>query len=313
MSYAIVFPGQGSQAVGMLAALAARYPAVGETFAAASAVLGYDLWALVQGGPAEALNTTTRTQPALLAADVAVWRVWCAAGGPRPAVLAGHSLGEYAALVAAGALAFETALELVALRAEAMQAAVPAGEGAMAAILGLDAEEVRQVCEEAGRGDVVEAANFNAPGQVVIAGRSAAVARALDNAKAHGAKRAIPLAVSVPSHCRLMQSAADKLALRLATVAFEAPEIPVIHNVDVAEHRLADDIRHALALQLYRPVRWSDTVECMVRQGVTHLVEAGPGKVLTGLAKRIDRRLAAMPANDPENLAAALAAAREYA
>jgi [acyl-carrier-protein] S-malonyltransferase len=227
--------------------------------------------------------------------------------------MAGHSLGEYAALVAAGALAFETAVELVALRGEAMQAAVPAGEGAMAAVLGLDAQEVPRICEEASRGDVVEAANFNAPGQVVIAGHAAAVARALDIAKARGAKRAIPLAVGVPSHCRLMQSAADKLALRLATVAFEAPEIPVIHNVDVAAHRLPDDIRRALALQLCRPVRWSDTVAYLARQGVTGLIEAGPGKVLTGLAKRIDRRLAAMPANDPENLPAALAAAREYA
>ncbi|HXH04002.1 MAG TPA: ACP S-malonyltransferase [Candidatus Competibacteraceae bacterium] len=307
---ALVFPGQGSQSVGMLAEIAASRPEVRVTFAEASEVLGFDLWQLVQDGPEDNLNQTHNTQPAMLAAGVALWRVWQAAGGPRPAVMAGHSLGEYSALVCAGALAFADAVALVAERGRLMQQAVPAGAGAMAAVLGLDDEAVRAACAEAAQHEVVEAVNFNAPGQVVIAGAKVAVERAIAACKARGAKRAVPLPVSVPSHCALMQPAAERLAERLATVALQTPAIPVLHNVDVATHAEPAAIRDALARQLYRPVRWVETVQAMVAQGITVTVECGPGKVLAGLNKRIHKELAALPLYDESTLQAALVAAR---
>jgi [acyl-carrier-protein] S-malonyltransferase len=304
-----VFPGQGSQAVGMLAELAAAYPLVGDTFAEASAALGLDLWRLVQEGPAEELNLTHNTQPAMLAAGVAVWRVWQQQGGVQPAYLAGHSLGEYTALVAGGAIEFADAVRLVAERGRLMQAAVPEGTGAMAAILGLDDDQVRAACAQAAAGEVVEAVNFNSPGQVVIAGHAGAVARAVEAAKAAGAKRAVTLPVSVPSHCALMRPAAERLAQRLASMAVRVPQIPVLHNVDVAVAYTADAVRDRLARQLHSPVRWAETVKRLVAEGVTLVVEAGPGKVLAGLNKRIDKNLESVAAYDPASLAAALEAA----
>ncbi len=301
-----VFPGQGSQAVGMLAELASAVPVVRETFDEASAALGCDLWRLVQGGPAEQLNLTHNTQPAMLAAGVATWRAWQQQGGPQPALLAGHSLGEYAALVAAEAIGFADAARLVAERGRLMQAAVPEGAGAMAAILGLDDEQVRLACDEAAAGDVVEAVNYNSPGQVVIAGQAAAVARAVDAAKALGAKRAVVLPVSVPSHCALMRPAAARLAERLAAVDVRLPRIPVLHNVDVAVADSPDAIRDRLARQLYSPVRWVETLQRMATDGVGLVVECGPGRVLAGLVKRIDKNLEAAAIYDPASLAAAL-------
>ena len=306
MTLAFVFPGQGSQSVGMLDGFAA-HPAVRETFAEASDALGEDLWALVAQGPAEALNLTTNTQPVMLAAGVAVWRAWLAAGGPRPAVVAGHSLGEYSALVAAGALAFRDAVPLVRFRAQAMQEAVPAGEGAMAAIMGGDDGAVTSACAEAEQGQVVEAVNFNAPGQVVIAGHREAVERAIALAKQKGAKRGVLLPVSAPFHSSLLRSAAERLAVRLAQVAVATPEIPVIHNVDVAEHRGHDAIRDALARQAANPVHWTATVRAMTARGVTHVVECGPGKVLAGLVKRIADGVPAYALTDGDAIAAALA------
>jgi len=304
-----VFPGQGSQSVGMLAELAAAYPLVGETFAEASAALGLDLWQLVQAGPAEQLNLTHNTQPAMLTAGVAVWRVWQQQGGPAPQVLAGHSLGEYSALVAAEALDFADAVRLVAERGRLMQAAVPKGAGAMAAILGLDDDQVRAACVAGAAGEVVEPVNFNSPGQVVIAGDASAVGRAVEAAKAAGAKRALLLPVSVPSHCALMQPAAEQLAERLAATTVRAPRIPVLHNVDVAATADADGVRDRLARQLYSPVRWVETVQRLAADGVTLVVEAGPGKVLAGLSKRIDKNLESLAVYDPATLAAALEAA----
>ena len=304
-----VFPGQGSQAVGMLAELAGAYPLVGDTFAEASAALGLDLWRLVQEGPAEELNLTHNTQPAMLAAGVAVWRVWQQQGGVQPAYLAGHSLGEYTALVAGGAIEFADAVRLVAERGRLMQAAVPEGTGAMAAILGLDDDQVRAACAQAAAGEVVEAVNFNSPGQVVIAGHAGAVARAVEAAKAAGAKRAVTLPVSVPSHCALMRPAAERLAQRLASMAVRVPQIPVLHNVDVAVASTADAVRDRLARQLHSPVRWAETVRRLAAEGVTLIVEAGPGKVLAGLNKRIDKNLESVAAYDPTSLAAALEAA----
>jgi len=304
-----VFPGQGSQAVGMLAELAAAYPLVGDTFSEASAALGLDLWRLVQEGPAEELNLTHNTQPAMLAAGVAVWRVWQQQGGVQPAYLAGHSLGEYTALVAGGAIEFADAARLVAERGRLMQAAVPEGTGAMAAILGLDDDQVRAACAQAAAGEVVEAVNFNSPGQVVIAGHAGAVARAVEAAKAAGAKRAVTLPVSVPSHCALMRPAAERLAQRLASMAVRVPQIPVLHNVDVAVASTADAVRDRLARQLHSPVRWAETVRRLAAEGVTLIVEAGPGKVLAGLNKRIDKNLESVAAYDPTSLAAALEAA----
>ncbi len=305
---AAVFPGQGSQGVGMLAALAEAWPQVQQTFAEASEVLGEDLWTLTQQGPAEALNRTDRTQPAMLAAGVAVWRVWQAAEGPAPVAMAGHSLGEYSALVAAGALEFADAVKLVAARARAMQEAVPEGVGAMAAILGLDDDRVRALCEAEAQGQVLEPVNFNSPGQVVIAGHAEAVGRATAAAKAAGAKRALLLPVSVPSHCALMQPAAERLAEALAEVKIAKPRIPVLHNVDVAAHDDPDGIREALERQLYSPVRWVETVRVLAAGGAGAVVELGPGKVLSGLNKRIDRKLQALAVEDPDSLAAAIEA-----
>lgn len=306
-TFAVVFPGQGSQSIGMMAGWDA-HPAVRATFAEASEALGEDLWALVTDGPAEALNLTTNTQPVMLTAGVAAWRAWREAGGALPAVVAGHSLGEYTALVAAGALAFRDAVPLVRFRAQAMTEAVPAGVGAMAAILGGDDAAIAEACREAAQGEVVEPVNFNSPGQVVIAGHRAAVERAIERAKAHGAKRGMLLPVSGPFHSALMKPAADRLASRLAQVAFQAPSIPVLHNADVAEHASADAIRAALARQAASPVRWTETVRAIAARGVTDVVEAGPGRVLSGLARKIDPALKAHALTDAHSLADALAA-----
>jgi len=308
MSFAIVFPGQGSQAVGMLAELAGEYSQVTDTFAEASEVLGYDLWNLIQNGPDTELNQTDKTQPAMLAAGIACWRVWQAAEGAAPAFVAGHSLGEYTALVASGALDFATAIKLVEKRGQLMQAAVPEGEGAMAAILGLTDDQVKTACSEAAQGDVVQAVNFNAPGQVVIAGAAGAVQRATDLAKEAGAKRALILPVSVPSHCDLMKPAAEKLAEEFASIDLATPSIKVIHNVDVASHDDAAAIKEVLAAQLYSPVRWVETIQALAANGVDTIVECGPGKVLAGLNKRIDRDMNALPVFDTASLAKALEA-----
>lgn len=305
--FAIVFPGQGSQTVGMLAELAEQYPIVEATFSEASQALGYDLWQLVQQGPAEELNKTWQTQPALLAASVAIYRVWQAEGGEQPALMAGHSLGEYSALVCAGVLDFADAIRLVELRGKLMQDAVPAGTGAMQAIIGLDDAAIRQACEESAQGQVVSPVNFNSPGQVVIAGNKEAVERAGAACKAAGAKRALPLPVSVPSHCALMKPAADKLAEALQSLTFNTPVVPVVNNVDVKCEESPEAIRDALVRQLYSPVRWTESVEFMASRGVSQLVEAGPGKVLTGLTKRITESLTAVAVNDPASLNAALA------
>jgi [acyl-carrier-protein] S-malonyltransferase len=315
MTLAIVFPGQGSQSVGMLAALAATEPLVRQTFDEASAVLGYDLWSLCQQGPESELGTTEKTQPAMLAAGVATWRVWLRHGGPMPVAMAGHSLGEYTALVCSQALDFRVAVDLVRFRGQAMQRAVPVGQGAMAAILGLGDDELAAACREAAQGEVVEPVNFNAPGQVVIAGHAAAVARAIENAKSRGAKRAMPLPVSVPSHSSLMSAAADQLAERLLTVDLATPLVPAVYTVDLQTHRSPDGIRRALREQLFKPVRWADTVRAMIAGGVTTFVECGPGRVLTSLGKRIDRRtdLRMLAIDDPDSLSAALAAAGETA
>ncbi|EOD77556.1 malonyl CoA-ACP transacylase [Grimontia sp. AD028] len=304
-NFAVVFPGQGSQAVGMLAELGEQFAVVKETFAEASEVLGYDLWALVQNGPAEDLNQTHRTQPALLTASVAIWRVWQQEGGAQPSVMAGHSLGEYSALVCAGVIDFKEAVKLVELRGQLMQEAVPAGVGAMSAIIGLDNDAIAKACEEAAEGQVVSPVNFNSPGQVVIAGNKEAVERANALCKAAGAKRALPLPVSVPSHCALMKPAADKLAVALEELTFSAPSIPVINNADVATETDPAAIKDALVRQLYGPVRWTEGCEKMANEGVELLLEMGPGKVLTGLAKRIDKRLSAAAVNDSASLEAA--------
>ncbi len=285
MKFAFVFPGQGSQAIGMMAAYGDD-PAIRDTFAEASAALGFDLWDMVANGPADALNQTVNTQPAMLAAGVAVYRLWLARGGAVPALMAGHSLGEYTALTCAGALAFADAIRLVRLRAEAMQSAVPEGVGAMAAVLGLDDEGVRVACAEAAQGEVLEAVNFNSPGQVVIAGNKAAVERGMVLAKEKGAKRALPLPVSVPSHCALMKPAAEKLRAALAEIEVRVPSVPVLHNADVAAHDSAEAIRDALARQLFSPVRWVESMFALRDQGIQLIAECGPGKVLAGLNKR---------------------------
>ncbi|NIF20492.1 ACP S-malonyltransferase [Candidatus Pantoea multigeneris] len=305
--FAMVFPGQGSQTVGMLADLAAEYPLIEATFAEASEALGYDLWQLVQQGPAEELNKTWQTQPALLTASVAIYRLWQQQGGAQPTLLAGHSLGEYSALVCAGVINFADAVKLVELRGKLMQEAVPEGTGAMQAIIGLDDESIRKACEESAQGQVVAPVNFNSPGQVVIAGNKEAVERAGAACKAAGAKRALPLPVSVPSHCALMKPAAEKLAVALEQITFNAPVVPVVNNVDVKTESDAAAIRSALIRQLYSPVRWTESVEFMAAQGVTHLLEIGAGKVLTGLTKRIVDSLTAAAVNDPASLQAALA------
>ncbi|MFO7276411.1 MAG: ACP S-malonyltransferase [Pseudomonadota bacterium] len=290
MSFAFVFPGQGSQSVGMLASLAAEAPAVRATFDEASKVLGYDMWKLTQEGPAEQLDSTEYTQPVMLAAGVATWRVWREEGGPDPAVVAGHSLGEFTALVCAGVLQFGAALELVRFRGRVMQEAVPQGTGAMAAILGLEDADIEAACREAAQGQVVEAVNFNSPGQTVIAGHAEAVQRAIEAAKARGAKRAVPLPVSVPSHSSLMEAAAERFAARLAEVELSAPTIRYVSAVDARAYRDPAEIRALLSRQLARPVRWSDTVRALLAEGVSALIECGPGKVLTGLNRRIERR-----------------------
>ena len=303
---AIVFPGQGSQSLGMLSGLASDHVQVIDVFEQASDVLGYDLWQLVQDGPVDELNETDKTQPAMLAAGVAVWRVWQDAGGAVPAVLAGHSLGEYTALVCAGALDFQEAVSLVEERGRCMQSAVPAGTGAMAAILGLDDIAVAVVCEQAADGDVVSPVNYNSPGQVVIAGHVGAVERAIVLAKEAGAKRAVQLPVSVPSHCALMQPAAEQFADRLNKAVIKTPLIKIIQNVDATLHDDPDTIRANLDRQLYSPVQWVGSVQAMGKQGVTRIIEAGPGKVLTGLCKRIDKTIAAAAVFDEASLTSAL-------
>ncbi|MDN3682315.1 ACP S-malonyltransferase [Vibrio tapetis subsp. quintayensis] len=303
--FAIVFPGQGSQALGMLAELGEQHDVVKSTFSEASEVLGYDLWALIQDGPAEKLNETSRTQPALLAASVALWRVWQEQGLAQPELLAGHSLGEYSALVCAGVIDFKEAIKLVELRGQLMQEAVPAGIGAMYAIIGLADDAIAKACEEAAQGEVVSPVNFNSPGQVVIAGNKAAVERAGVLCKEAGAKRALPLPVSVPSHCALMKPAADKLAVAFEAITFTAPSLPVINNADVATEIDPAKIKDALVRQLYSPVRWTEGVEKMSEQGIEKLFELGPGKVLTGLTKRIVKTLTAAPVNDATSLEAA--------
>lgn len=301
--FAMVFPGQGSQTVGMLAELAGDYPIVQETFKQASEVLGYDLWQLVQEGPAEELNKTWQTQPALLTASVAVYRVWQQKYPElKPEVMAGHSLGEYSALVCAGVLDFQDAVKLVELRGKLMQQAVPEGTGAMYAIIGLDNDAIINACKQAEQGEVVSAVNFNSPGQVVIAGAKAAVERAAALCKEAGAKRALPLLVSVPSHCALMKPAADQLSVSLESITLKAPTASVLNNVDVKAETDADAIRNALVRQLYSPVRWTETVEKMSHSGVEVLVEIGPGKVLNGLAKRIVDSLQATSVNDVKSL-----------
>jgi [acyl-carrier-protein] S-malonyltransferase len=310
MSFAFVFPGQGSQSVGMLAALAAAEPAVQATFAEASQVLGYDLWQLVSDGPEATLNATERTQPAMLAAGVAVWRAWRARGGSLPAAVSGHSLGEFTALVCAQALDFPAAVELVRFRGRAMQEAVPAGSGAMAAILGLDDEAVTAVCHEAARGAVVEAANFNSPGQVVIAGEVAAVQRAIEAAKIRGAKRAMTLPVSVPSHSSLMRPAGERLRERLRTLAVRAPTIRYVSAVDARAHEAPADIRELLVRQISSPVRWTQTLPALSTGDIAQVIECGPGRVLTGLNRRIERRpdLTFLALEDPATIDTALGA-----
>ena len=308
MKLAFVFPGQGSQSVGMLNALADVYPLVKDTFAEASDALGYDLWTIAANGPEEKLNQTEITQPAMLSAGVAVWRAWQHDGGPQPAVMAGHSLGEYSALTCAGAIAFGDAVQLVAERGRFMQAAVPAGQGAMAAIVGLDDDAVRMLCEGNAEGDVLSPVNFNSPGQVVIAGTAAAVARAVENAKAAGAKLAKLLPVSVPSHCALMHPAAEQMRERLKQIKIDVPSIPVLHNVHVQSEAGGDAIRDALVRQIESPVRWVETVQTMAVDGITRMIECGPGKVLAGLNKRIAKDMQTLPVYDPETLRAARSA-----
>ncbi len=306
----MLFPGQGSQSVGMLSSIADSHPVIRTTFEEASQALGYDLWQLCQQGPEGELSVTERTQPAMLAAGVAVWRAWQARGGPEPTVMAGHSLGEYSALVAAGALDFQSTVDLVRFRGQAMQRAVPAGTGAMAAILGLDDGVIEAVCAEAAQGEVVQPVNYNSPGQLVIAGHATAVARAIDACKAKGAKRAVLLPVSVPSHSALMKPAAEELLVRLRALAIRAPRVRV-HSFDAGTYGDADSIRDGLYRQLFNPVRWSAIVGSMIATGVKQLCECGPGKVLAGLARRAPggRELDIHAIDNAESLSAALQAA----
>jgi [acyl-carrier-protein] S-malonyltransferase len=307
-----VFPGQGSQSVGMLAALAASEPVVRTTFDEASAMLGYDLWQLAQEGPKDRLDSTECTQPAMLAAGVATWRLWLNRGGGEPTIMSGHSLGEFTAFVCAGAIEFGTAIDLVRFRGQVMQQAVPAGTGAMAAILGLEDADVEQACLEAAAGEVVQAVNFNSPGQVVIAGHAQAVSRAIEAAKARGAKKAIPLPVSVPSHSSLMLGAGQRLAEKLAVIEIRAPRIQCISPVDVTAQEQPADIRAHLGQQLSRPVQWWATVRAIAKTGVAQMIECGPGKVLTALNRRIEKRpgLEFMALEDPASVGAALTATR---
>jgi|TARA_R110001592_G_scaffold317413_2_gene594282 [acyl-carrier-protein] S-malonyltransferase len=302
---AFVFPGQGSQTVGMLADFADN-EVVQNTFSEASAALGYNLWQLVAQGPVEKLNQTNFTQPALLTASVALWRLWSSQSDCKPAMLAGHSLGEYSALVCAGVISLTEGVKLVEKRGEFMQASVPEGVGAMAAIIGLDDQAIIDACEKAQDNEVVAAVNFNSPGQVVIAGHKAAVERAGVLCKEAGAKRVLPLPVSVPSHCALMKDAADKLAEAFNNITFNTPEIPVVNNVDVVAETDVEAIKLALIKQLYSPVRWTETIELLAKNGVSLVVEAGPGKVLLGLIKRIDKTITSVSVNDQASLTKAL-------
>ena len=306
MTLSMVFPGQGSQSIAMQAELGGQFPEVQATYAEASEVLGYDLWKLAQEGPKEKLDETVVTQPVMMTAGVAAWRVWQNAGGESPSLLAGHSLGEYTALVCAGVIEFPDAIRLIRRRAELMQQAVPAGEGAMAAILGLDDEAVLSVCREAQEGEVVQAVNFNTPGQVVIAGARSAVERATELATNAGARRALLLSVSVPAHSDLMQPAADKLAEALAATNLTPPLIPVISNADVLAYESVEQIRDGLRRQLFSPVRWAETIHYMIEHGTTRLIECGPGKVLAGLMRRIDRNLASSCLDSPAALETAI-------
>jgi len=306
MSLAFIFPGQGSQSVGMLKDLNENFSQVAATFQEASDALGYDLWSLIQDGPAEKLNSTDVTQPAMLASGVATWRAWQSKGGAMPSMMAGHSLGEYTALVCAGSLDFIDAIKLVSQRGQFMMQAVPAGTGAMAAILGMDDELVRQVCLDAADGDVLEAVNYNSPGQVVVAGNKSAVERVCVLAKEKGAKRALELPVSVPSHCALMKPAAEQLAEVLSEISFKTPSIPVINNVDVVTAESETDIREALKRQLFSPVRWVETIEKMSTDGADQFNECGPGKVLVGLNKRINKALTSAALLDAASIEAAL-------
>lgn len=308
MTFALLFPGQGSQAVGMLSAQSS--PEVEASFRAASDVLGWDVLGLVRTGPAEELNRTERTQPALLAAGIALWRVWTAQGGPAPAALAGHSLGEYTALVAAGSLDYADALKLVELRGQLMQAAVPAGTGGMAAVIGLDDAKVEALCQAYPGSEVLEPVNYNAPGQVVVAGETAALDWLQANGKSLGARMVMRLPVSVPSHCSLMRGAADQLATRLAQIEIRKPTIPVLHNLDAQAHSEPDAIRNALKQQLYRPVRWTQTIQNLQAQGINTYFECGPGKVLIGLNKRILDGAQSLALEDPASLDQALALAK---
>jgi [acyl-carrier-protein] S-malonyltransferase len=306
MAFAFFFPGQGSQSLNMMDGFA-DLPVVKATFDEASQALSQDLWAMLKAESADQINATVNTQPLMLAAGVATYRAWLETGGAAPAVVAGHSLGEYSALVAAGALSFTDAVKLVRLRAEAMQDAVPAGVGAMAAILNLSDDDIRAACAEAAQGEVAEAVNFNSPGQVVIAGHKGAVERAMELCKAKGAKRALPLPVSVPSHCALMKPAAEKLAAALSAIQINTPVIPVIHNADVASYSDAAQIRDALKRQLFSPVRWTETVQKLAADGIVLAAECGPGKVLAGLAKRIDGNVKCLALTDAAALEAAKA------
>ncbi|MBU3070448.1 ACP S-malonyltransferase [Aestuariicella sp. G3-2] len=304
---AFVFPGQGSQKVGMLAELAESYPVVEETFAQASGVLGYDLWQLIQNGPQEELNLTEKTQPMLLTASVAIWRIWEQKGGAKPVLMAGHSLGEWSALVCSGVVAFEDAVKLVQLRGKYMQQAVPAGVGAMAAIIGLDDDAINAACEQAAGDEVVAAVNFNSPGQVVIAGHAGAVERAIEGCKEAGAKRAMPLPVSAPFHTSLMRPAADNLAEQIMATEFSAPTVPVVHNVNAKTEADPEKIKQLMIEQIYTPVLWVDCTRTLVESGVTQVVECGPGKVLSGLCRRIEKSLSTFATETPADLDKALA------
>jgi len=306
MTLAFVFPGQGSHSVGMMNALAAEFPVVRQTFSEASQALGYDLWQMVEQGPEEKLNRTEVTQPAMLVAGVATWRAWLASKGPLPQVMAGHSLGEYSALVCAEALDFPDAVKLVADRARFMQEAVPIGQGGIAAILGLDDDAVRKLCEQAAQGEVLDAVNFNSPNQVVIAGAAAAVARAVEQSKAAGARRAMVLPMSVPAHSRLMRPAAQRMAARIKTVNVRSPRVPVIHNVHLRAESDPEAIRNALVRQIESPVRWVELIQKMAADGVDRMIECGPGKVLAGLNKRIAKTFETLPVYDPATLKEAL-------
>lgn len=303
---AFVFPGQGSQKIGMLAELAEQHESVTDTFAEASEVLGYDLWDMVQNGTQEDITLTERTQPLLLTASVAVWRIWQAKGGSQPALMAGHSLGEWSALVCAGVVAFKDAVRLVRNRGAYMQQAVPAGEGAMAAIIGLDDDLIKSICAEACQGEEVAAVNFNSPGQVVIAGNAAAVDRAISGCKEAGAKRALPLPVSAPFHTNLMKPAAERLAEEIMATEFSAPQVLVVHNVNAQTENDPEKIKQLMIEQICSPVLWVDCVNTLVANGIDTMVECGAGKVLSGLCKRIERSLTAIATEDPVSLEKAL-------